>query len=416
MANPTSSKFCAKCGEALPANAAFCSTCGTPTRAGSGQATPAPSGHGSKPLIAGVVVAAFLAVGLVAWLRIGGESTQSERAVPGAPSNPTRANGKNMPEGHPPIELPKEVTDFLDQLTAKAKAAPNDVEAWQQLARARYRAGQLNPSYNASASEALDHLLSIDPNNGEALRTYGNLAYNERDFTKAESYFRRYLAIDPSDPGVGTDLGTTLLFQGKKAEAAKIYRDVIARNPEFVSAHFNLALALHADGNRDEAISELKTARKLATDDDQRNTIDRYLKIVETGEMPGAEADAGSQGSDEQATPPAAAGSNASTDFQRAVDGILTSHTIVGPRITRIDWTGNATARVYLHAFPMDKMPAVVRNKFKSMMNEQIAALAQKDGVKDDISIELADDENDNVMDRLDGHELVGAFDASSYE
>ena len=64
----------------------------------------------------------------------------------------------------------------------------------------------------------------------------------------------------------------------------------------------------------------------------------------------------------------------------------------------------------------MDKMPAVVRNKFKSTMNEQIGALAQKDGVTDDIEIELTDDENDNVMDRLDGHELVGAFDASSYE
>jgi len=367
-------------------------------------------------LIAGVVVVAFLAVGLAAWLRMDGEPTATERAVPGAPSSPTLANGKDMPEGHPPIELPKEITDFLDQLTAKAKAAPDDVEAWQQLARARYRAGQLNPSYNASATEALDHLLSIDPKNGEALRTYGNMAYNERDFAKAESYFRRYLETDPTDPGVSTDLGTTLLFQGKKAEATKIYRDVIARNPEFVSAHFNLAIALHADGNRDEAISELKTARKLATDDDQRKTIDRYLKIVETGEMPGAEAGTGSQGSGETAPPPAAANSNASTDFQRAVDGILTSHAIVGPRITRIDWTGDATAKVYLHGFPMDRMPAVVRNKFKSTMNEQIAALAKKDAVKEDISIELADDDNDNVMDRLDGHELVGAFDESSYE
>ena len=81
-----------------------------------------------------------------------------------------------------------------------------------------------------------------------------------------------------------------------------------------------------------------------------------------------------------------------------------------------IDWQGDATARVMLRDFPMDQMPPVMRNKFKSGMNEKLAGLAESKNVETDVKIELVDEASGRVMDVLDGKEWVGAFDEQAYE
>jgi hypothetical protein len=100
---------------------------------------------------------------------------------------------------------------------------------------------------------------------------------------------------------------------------------------------------------------------------------------------------------------------NASTPFQKGVDRLFADHPIVGPRVASVDWTGATRAKVRLPGFPMDQMPAVVRNKFKSTMNEKIAALATSERTTGDVHLELID-ENGRVMDTLDAKELIGAF------
>jgi len=61
-------------------------------------------------------------------------------------------------------------------------------------------------------------------------------------------------------------------------------------------------------------------------------------------------------------------------------------------------------------------MPPVMRNKFKSTINESIAKLATDNGIGSAVSVELVDSATDNVMDTLDGKEWVGAFDEGQYE
>jgi hypothetical protein len=62
----------------------------------------------------------------------------------------------------------------------------------------------------------------------------------------------------------------------------------------------------------------------------------------------------------------------------------------------------------------MDAMPPVVRNKFKSRMNEELSALAQRESIDATLRIELVDAGSTKVMDALDGKEWVGAFDENT--
>jgi len=411
--------FCAGCGASLPPDARFCPGCGR-ARTGAGVA-PVPGGESAgrkTPVAAIAVFAVLLAAGAAAfWLR-GGEQSGA-RAVPGSPNAAAAPLGApaagmpgdgQMPADHPPLEIPAEARVFLDDLAKKAEAAPKDAEAWKKLARARYRATMLDPSFETGAREALAHVLELEPKDTETLRMSANMYYQQRRFAEAEKGYRRYLEADPNDAGVQTDLASSVLFQGRIDDALKMYRDVIAAHPDFVQAHVNLGIALHGSGNPEEAMKSFEHARTLATDPKEREAIDEIIAMAKGETPPGAAADRGAGAMPASGAPTAPPSSNAKSAFQKGVDQLLGAHTIVAPKIKRIDWTGDATASVHLANFPMDSMPPVVRNKFKSTMNGKIASLATDNAVAS-VRVDLVDDADGRVMDTLDGKELIGAFD-----
>ena len=310
-----------------------------------------------------------------------------------------------LPPEHPPLELPQEAVAFLQELTTAAEAKPDDLEAWQKLARARYRAALVDPTYVDGAEAALAHVLKLDADNLEAVRTRGNLAYDTRDYATAETYFQRYLELDPSEPSVKTDLGSARLFQGKRDEAKALYREVIAKNPEFVQAHLNLGIALHADGDREGSKAELQIALDRAKSPEEKAQVERVIALAE--QRPSAAAT-------QKQSPPngsAAATTNAAGEFQLGAEQLLRGHPIVGPKIVSVEWSGPGTAVVYLRAFPMQQMPPVMLNRFKSRINESLAELATRNAVSGTLDIALADADTKERMDTLDGKEWVGAFD-----
>jgi len=365
---------------------------------------------------AAIVFTLFVVAGFASLFYELRDKPEPRRAVPGSPTAPPGMAGAGgagqLPAGHPAPELPEQIVRLLAELQSTADAAPDDIEAWQRLARGYYRAGLLDPSYHAQAMKALDHVLEIEPDNLEALRMYGNVAHDAREFERAEKYFNRYLELDPGDPGVKTDLASTWLFQGRNEDAERAYREVIASDPNFVQAYVNLGIALHSQGKTDEATASFRHAREISTTDEQRARIDQILAAAEGRPPPPPPAAARSAG----AGAGSAATTNAETPFQISAGGLITGHRIVGPRVVSINWTAASEAQVKLSAFPMDKMPPVMRNKFKSGMNEQLAAMAEEQDIETPIRIELVDADSGNVMDTLDGKEWVGAFDEETYE
>jgi tetratricopeptide (TPR) repeat protein len=188
-----------------------------------------------------------------------------------------------------------------------------------------------------------------------------------------------------------------MYFQsGDSERAIVIYREVLAKDPSFLQAHYNLAITYHRKGDSAAALASLEEARKLAKEDAVRAQIDQAIASVKGGAPPtgGDGAPAG------QAAP--AAASTVGTPFQRQVEETFRGHTIMGPKIVRFQWSGPTTGRVMLQNFPMAAMPPEVREKFTTRLTETLRSAADANGVTGPAKVELADVSSGSVMATID--------------
>jgi len=82
----------------------------------------------------------------------------------------------------------------------------------------------------------------------------------------SESIWRRTLAIKPDIAFAHYNLGLALAAQGRKDEAVVQYNLAIRAQPDYAPAHNNLGNVLAAQDKKDEAISEYKLALKAKPD------------------------------------------------------------------------------------------------------------------------------------------------------
>ncbi|MBI3770650.1 MAG: tetratricopeptide repeat protein [Deltaproteobacteria bacterium] len=396
--------FCTQCGARLPRDARFCAGCGRaivslvvddiePPRASAtiplpspaSATTPLPAARGWREQALGLtVLAVFLAVGLGLWVTILRPGTHT----PSAPSRQAPAETGGMPAGHPPTTLPDEAKKFIAGLVEKAAAAPDDVGAWKSLAHVQARAAEVEPSYAAAAVDSYKHVLGLAPDDDEAIHGLANVYYDRQEFAAAAEQYERYLHAHPDDPSVRTDLATTYLYQRQFDRAVDAYQEVIKAHPDFLQAHFNLGLAYEAMGKRDQALASLATARGLATDEPTRTQIDKITAQLKgepargprMGPAPGTVADGAGSAAVAQAS-----------DFRGAVEAGLRAHSILGPKITAIDWPSPTQARVSVANFPMQSMPDFARNLFRARLETILDDAKTRFGTTGETSIDLVD-------------------------
>ncbi len=70
----------------------------------------------------------------------------------------------------------------------------------------------------------------------------------------------------PGDPQILNDLGNLLVLAGEFTEGEEVYRQALDLDPQFVDAHYNLALLMHQKGRRARAMRELRKVLKLEPD------------------------------------------------------------------------------------------------------------------------------------------------------
>ncbi|MGH7915138.1 MAG: tetratricopeptide repeat protein, partial [Candidatus Binataceae bacterium] len=188
-----------------------------------------------------VVFAAIFAIGLGAATFIMRQQPQRESRIAKARAQTGTGTAGNLPPGHPKmIKIPDEARKFIDQLKAKADAAPKDVAAWDRFGDAAERAAMFDPSYYPKAEDAYAHVLKLDPDNLPALRGVGNIDYDRRRYDEAIAAYEHYLSRKPDDSRVRTDLGTMYLSSGNPDVAIVQYKKVVAVHPDFFEAYFNL--------------------------------------------------------------------------------------------------------------------------------------------------------------------------------
>ena len=78
----------------------------------------------------------------------------------------------------------------------------------------------------------------------------------------AINYYEQAQAIEPTST-VGVDLAIAYFYTGRTAQAIQTAEAVLAANPEFVPAHFNIAIFYDASGQRELAIAAAQKYQEL---------------------------------------------------------------------------------------------------------------------------------------------------------
>ncbi|MEA2626396.1 MAG: hypothetical protein QOD06_2441 [Candidatus Binatota bacterium] len=385
-------RFCPSCGQATAAGANFCISCGTSLRRVVAAASPpaaASAGRASAPRrsehsdLAGLIVlSAFLAVGLTLWFLVLRPESAPAR-LPLAPKEPASRTpetaASTMPPDHPPIQMPDEVKKYLGGLEAQAAAAPKDAQVWKNLAQVQYRAGQIDRSYLDKAEASYRHVLELDPKSPEGIRGLGNVHFDREEYPKAIERYAQYLEAKPDDVSVRTDLGTMYLYSHQPDRAIAEYEKALGLDPRFYQAYFNLGIAYREKGDTAKSIAALEKAKELAPDERTKSQIQSAIDQA-SGRTPAVQSAAG-------------AGS-----FQERIERSLRGHEIVGPKITRFEWSTKTDGRVLLDSFPMDKMPEAIRTRFVDRLASELAVAAEATGEKGTPKLELVDAASGRVM------------------
>jgi tetratricopeptide (TPR) repeat protein len=334
------------------------------------------------------------------------QQPQRERELAKASAQPGAAGASgDLPAGHPKvIKIPDEARKFIDELKAKADAAPKDVAAWDRFGDAAERAAMFDPSYYPKAEDAYAHVLKLDPENLPALRGIGNIDYDRRRYDEAIAAYEHYLSHKPDDSRVRTDLGTMYLSSGNPDVAIVQYKKVVTAHPDFFEAYFNLGIAYAEMENKPVARGYLLKARTLAPDDKTRGEIDQMLATIGAHGAQGASAAA--SGGNAAAV---VVDGNAAT-FQAAFEQMARGLAIAGPKVHGVQWTGESHARLLMNDFPMDQRPPFAEARFLGDLKSGTAEAMRSHHVQGPVTIDIADASSNRVMQSV----RVSALDASA--
>jgi len=136
--------------------------------------------------------------------------------------------------------------------------APQDPDAWQDLAATFYEAGKTPES-----ADAAGQALALDPSRPEALTL---LALAEVSAGKAQlawGHFTRVLELDPRNAKAHANRGNLLRAQGELAAAETEYRRALEVAPELVDAFNGLGTLMVETDRPQEAIALFERALSL---------------------------------------------------------------------------------------------------------------------------------------------------------
>lgn len=86
------------------------------------------------------------------------------------------------------------------------------------------------------------------------------------DHTRAESWYRKSLALSPNDHRTHSNLGNALQDMGRKTEAIEAYRRALELSPSLAATWYNLATALLEQDDPGPAMDALERALELDPD------------------------------------------------------------------------------------------------------------------------------------------------------
>ena len=140
---------------------------------------------------------------------------------------------------------------------------PRSVEAMLGLAMATHSQGKVK-----LARDWMSSAVAMAPGQPRVLQAQARMLVEQGLPAAAEESYRAAIGAHPEQARLKLDLATLYMDQLKKpSEAVAVLRDLIRQDPEQSAAHFQLGLALSADGKLDEAGRALDEAIRRAPGD-----------------------------------------------------------------------------------------------------------------------------------------------------
>lgn len=232
--------------------------------------------------LAALLVIASVAGGGIAFMLVRSQAPRPAvvSLAPAAPAADTAAAAQANAASVPRAGRRAVTGAFLEELDKKAKAAPQDVDAWRRLARERYRSTLVDRDQLPEAAAALDRVLELEPQDHESMRMRADVAYEARDYRAAVAAMQRYLALEPEDQKVRVELASALGFLGDIQAAKTIYLDLIEKNQELFAAHLGLGMELVSEKDEGGAIAQFHKARTFAQTPSQKSRIGAVIALA----------------------------------------------------------------------------------------------------------------------------------------
>jgi TolB-like protein/Tfp pilus assembly protein PilF len=101
----------------------------------------------------------------------------------------------------------------------------------------------------AEALPMAERAMALEPANPDVLRQYAYITNNIGRHDEAIAAAKRALEIDPGLSNNRLELGVDYLWARRYAEAESVFRELIARDPEFPRARYNLGVCRYLQGD-----------------------------------------------------------------------------------------------------------------------------------------------------------------------
>jgi len=118
----------------------------------------------------------------------------------------------------------------------------------------------------------------LTPKDPEPHLSAGLLQERQKEFSAAEAEYKQVLAVDPHSTEAAIGLSNLYMKSGRLGEAEPLLRRLATERPDDAGIHLQLGRVLAAQSKKDDAITEIQTALKLAPADSdaQREIADLY--------------------------------------------------------------------------------------------------------------------------------------------
>ncbi|MBL7662354.1 hypothetical protein JNK13_06350 [bacterium] len=262
------------------------------------------------------------------------------------------------------LALPKE-TRLLNRQISDFKTSISRVEATDlsqrsleqelELAKSKLELGFMEKSPEGIMAGLKEYkaVLERSPENPEALQALAKTSVRIGILDQAIGFYERYLEIKPEDKLTHVDYVLALLQAGNSQLARVEIDQIVAEDPSFYPALVANALVYRGEEKFAEAIREITKSLDYAPEDKKKSIEAIRAKFQQEYREFETEVNA---------------------PVETRLERFFKAHSIIGPKLEKLEWPKQGRLIVYVKDFPVEAMPVVAKDLLAAKVKEVVGS------------------------------------------